>query len=199
MFAFLVATIGKIAVDLLLKTCRWQIDGIKNFTETASINKTILLLWHSRLFIAPYLLNKFTNELQFVALVSNSRDGALIAKLVASYNKGSVIKVAHDSRHAALRQLIKELKVGQKVAVITPDGPRGPIEKAKDGVAAALKLVKAKTFALKWSASSSWRLSSWDQMEIPKPFSTIKIEFTEIEVDLTQDVAQISTVLSQKI
>ena len=176
-FAFLVATIGKGFLKASLFTCQWQVEGLSHFIETASKKKVILMLWHNRLSITSFILSRSGSQFQYVAFVSNSRDGELIHALVNSYRKGKTIKVPHQSRHEALRLLIRTIQNSSDVAVITPDGPRGPKYEVKPGIAFATLATKAEVVPMSWQASRYWQLKSWDRLKIPKPFSTIKVTF----------------------
>ena len=55
--------------------------------------------------------------------------------------------------------------------------PRGPKYRVKPGIVFAARESAAPIVPFSWSASKAWRLNSWDQMLIPKPFSTIKVVF----------------------
>ena len=69
------------------------------------------------------------------------------------------------------------LKNPSAIIAITNDGPKGPAKIAKSGsIALALKY-NAHIIAMSCCASKYWRLPSWDKTMIPKPFSTIYIQF----------------------
>jgi lysophospholipid acyltransferase (LPLAT)-like uncharacterized protein len=77
--------------------------------------------------------------------------------------------------------------------VITPDGPKGPREVVKSGVAHLAILSGAPVMPLAVHPSSYWRLKSWDQMIIPKPFSKVSIKSGGIVIpgDFARDEAGI--------
>jgi lysophospholipid acyltransferase (LPLAT)-like uncharacterized protein len=54
---------------------------------------------------------------------------------------------------------------------ITPDGPRGPAEVVKPGVATLACLTKRPVIPMAYSCSRFKRLSSWDRFMFPYPFS----------------------------
>ncbi|HVN95612.1 MAG TPA: DUF374 domain-containing protein [Syntrophorhabdaceae bacterium] len=89
----------------------------------------IICFWHGRLLMMPFAKEKGGGKV----LISRHRDGELIARVVrlfglmairGSYRKGSV---------SSLREIIRDLKAGVDVA-ITPDGPKGPGYKVKEGI-----------------------------------------------------------------
>lgn len=176
-FPFLVSTLGQGLIWMLLCTCRWQIRGLTDFIEKAKKEKCILMLWHNRLALVPMIL--FRNAPQFIysAFVSKSRDGDLISSVVHSYKAGRTIRVSHNARHEALRELIRHLEEKREVVIITPDGPRGPCYKVKPGIALAAIETEAYIIPLNWTASRFWELGTWDGLRIPKPFSKIDVTF----------------------
>lgn len=135
------------------------------------------MLWHNRLLITGYVLSRFTKKLRYAAFVSNSRDGRILADFVDSYSRARAIRVPHNSRGVALKNLITDLKNKREIILITPDGPRGPKYEVKPGVVKASEASDACTIPFSWSANKFWQLNTWDNLIIPKPFSKINILF----------------------
>lgn len=160
-------------------TCKFRIYGLQDFVKTATSEPCILMLWHNRLLIIGYVLSKFTKNLRYAAFVSNSKDGRILAAFVDSYRRGRALRVSHNARGQALKSLINDLKKREEVILITPDGPRGPKYEIKPGVIKAAAATSALTIPFSWSASSFWQLNTWDNLIIPKPFSTIVVQFGE--------------------
>jgi len=177
LFAFFVATVGKQCVKLILSTCKWEAKGLEDFYQAASENKCILMLWHNRLAITSFIIERYGKQFKYVAFVSNSRDGELIDALVNSYHRSRTIKVPHQSRHEALRTLIRAIQNSDEIAVITPDGPRGPKYEIKPGITLAATMTQAKVIPFTWQSDRYWELKSWDKLRFPKPFSKIQVNF----------------------
>ena len=59
------------------------------------------------------------------------------------------------------------------------DAPRGPAHVSKIGIITAARMTGLPILALMWSADRTWRLNSWDQTIIPKPFSRIVLAYAE--------------------
>lgn len=163
-------------IRLLVLSCRFEVKGNEHF---ASSGKLIVMLWHSRLVLIGPCILKAAPKKTFSAFISNSKDGDLIAAYTESYSIGRTIRVPHDAKDAALKSLINRLKYSNDIAIITPDGPRGPAYKMKPGIALAARETGARIIPLSWEASSFWELSTWDKMRIPKPFSKITATFGE--------------------
>lgn len=183
---FLVATLGQGLIRLLLWTCRWEVKGLQDFKEVATHHKCILMLWHNCLTITPSILYKFAPDFIYAALVSNSRDGHLIAAVIHSYQAGRTILVPHNARYQALKKVTRHLEEKKEVVIITPDGPRGPCYQIKPGVAIAARETAAHVVPLTWTATRMWKLNTWDKLKIPKPFSTIQVSF-EKAIVFTKD------------
>ncbi len=60
-----------------------------------------------------------------------------------------------------------------------PDGPRGPREVLKPGVIVLARLSGAPIVPIAVGASREWRLRSWDEFRIPRPFARCVVRFGE--------------------
>lgn len=69
----------------------------------------------------------------------------------------------------AFRQLIHALRDGSN-AVITPDGPKGPRQRAKSGVIELARLSGMPILPVAFGAWPRTILKSWDQFLVPHPF-----------------------------
>lgn len=165
-------------VRLILKTSQVEVVGREHFYETVKKHPTIIMLWHNRIVLCPNFFGEYMDRSSnYTAYVSNSRDGEWLALATESYPNGYTIRVPKFDKHKSLREFIKTLK--KSIVLITPDGPIGPKYKIKPGVILAAGLSKAQIFPFSWSASKYWKLPSWDNMIIPKPFGKIIIGYGE--------------------
>ena len=80
----------------------------------------------------------------------------------------------------ALLSLKKWINNGYDVA-ITPDGPRGPRYVLAPGLILLAQKTQAGILPVRVEYSSFWRLKSWDQFQIPKPFSKVIIIFEPLQ------------------
>jgi lysophospholipid acyltransferase (LPLAT)-like uncharacterized protein len=176
-FPYIFAYSAKMAIRLLIKTCRVKIHGLDTFVKTAETSPCILMLWHSRLVLVSEILNFHAPQFIYTAFISKSRDGDPLAHLATSYPSGRALRVPHNARHLALTQLINSIKNKGEIIIITPDGPRGPKNVIKPGAVLAARETKANVFPFSWNAKRFWQLKTWDQMKIPKPFTSIDVYF----------------------
>lgn len=171
---YLAKYIGVPLLHSLLFTCKITTRGSERFFDTAEKGGCFLSMWHDSLPAILHILYRQKRAYHhfYAAVVSNSRDAELLAKIVSSYPQGEAIRVSHKARHVATTKMMRALEKG-KILLITPDGPRGPARKVKPGTAFASIKSQAPIFPLTWEASHYWTLPTWDNMRIPKPFSTI--------------------------
>ena len=132
----------------------------------------IYVVWHARLLVLPYLYR----DRDLRVLISRSRDGERVARLVRRF--GFVVVRGSSSKGGAggLRGLVRALDEGHSV-VMVPDGPRGPSETVKPGVVALARMTGAPVVPMALGASSEWRARSWDGFRVPKPFARCVVRF----------------------
>jgi lysophospholipid acyltransferase (LPLAT)-like uncharacterized protein len=175
----LVAKTLTLLLFLLGKTLRYKMEGEDFFLKSAAREGCILLFWHNRITLLPEIFTLAPDPISFAALISNSRDGEIIASICESYCKKSAIRVPHQAKFAALKKGVDIVEKEKKILAITPDGPRGPRYKIKPGVALAASSARCPVFAVSWCSTRFWQLSSWDKLIIPKPFSTVYVSFSK--------------------
>jgi lysophospholipid acyltransferase (LPLAT)-like uncharacterized protein len=139
---------------------------------------TIWLFWHGQ--IMPAIAGWARTEMikrPLKALTSASRDGALIEHALGVYGIG--VARGSSSRRAAgaMIELKRTLENGCDIC-ITPDGPRGPRQKMQMGAIKLGQLTGAHIVTLRVECSASWKLKTWDQFEIPWPFSRVIIHLS---------------------
>ena len=161
-------------IRLIGLTCRYKIHGRESF-DIADHYPTTLYFWHSRTVPVIEILRRVAPERKYLPLVSKSRDGEIMASIANSYPNGGAIRVAHDNKPLAVKQLERALKQRKGICVVTPDGPRGPLHQVKYGSISAVQNAGGRVIPLHWKGSSVWTLSTWDRMEIPQPFSTLEV------------------------
>ncbi|MDP1835360.1 MAG: DUF374 domain-containing protein [Chlamydiales bacterium] len=160
---------------LILATCKVEIHGLQGLFKSAEAGPCMLACWHNRLPICTYAIRRWAPHLPFGAIVSKSGDGQILTTIVQKLPNMSIIRVPHDARHQALRQIIHSLKEDKRVLLVTPDGPRGPRYRSKPGTVVAAEATDAVVIPASWSATRFLQLGSWDKMMIPLPFSKIHI------------------------
>lgn len=155
-------------------TLRFEISEQEQTLLSYRAQPIILATWHNRLFIASEVCRRYRRQQRLVALVSASKDGAWLTAIF----KLMGIEAARGSSSwrgmQALREMLAARQTGADIG-ITPDGPRGPCYDLKPGVVLLARLSHAPMILYCGRFRSAWRLRSWDQFYIPKPFSIVEI------------------------
>ena len=123
------------AVDLL---CRSLKVTFRNREVIENLEKGgqnyILAFWHG-----PMLLSWFLHrDKKFTALISKSKDGELLSRILKNWNYNVVRGSSSKGGDVALGIMVDTARNKESVA-ITPDGPRGPVYKMKAGAVVTAK------------------------------------------------------------
>jgi lysophospholipid acyltransferase (LPLAT)-like uncharacterized protein len=110
--------------------------------------QVIFAFWHGRLLMMPY----FYTGRGISILVSQSKDGELIAKTVEGFGMDSVRGSTTRGWFAGIKGLMRAARAGRDIA-ITPDGPKGPAQKAQMGAAQMAKATGLPIVPLTFGAS----------------------------------------------
>ncbi len=156
------------------RTIRFEVEDRGNVRALLPNEHLIAALWHNRLLLFPSVLRKFFPERRGAALISPSRDGALLADLVGRFGYETVRGSSSRKGSTAVRQLADVIAAGGDV-VITPDGPRGPAYELGPGIVLLAQKTGTAVVPVNMEYSSCWRLRSWDRFILPKPFSKVRV------------------------
>ena len=66
------------------------------------------------------------------------------------------------------------------LAILFPDGPRGPAGVSKPGAISIAQAADAVILPVYVQAEDAWYLKSWDKFMVPKPFSRVTIVFCDM-------------------
>jgi lysophospholipid acyltransferase (LPLAT)-like uncharacterized protein len=160
--------LGAEYIGLVFRTGRWEFVGreIAERHWNAGL-PFILAFWHGRLLLMPH---SWPRAKPIHMLISQHRDGQLIAKTVAHYGIDTVAGSTSRGGSAALRAMLKALKSGECVG-ITPDGPRGPRQRASAGIVNVARMAGVPIIPVTFSVKRRAVLGSWDRFIVALPFS----------------------------
>ncbi len=158
------------------RTLRIEIDDRARVIGTPPNDRYIGALWHNRLLLLPFVIKRYLPERRGAALISTSRDGAILADLVERFGFEVVRGSSSRKGASAIRQLAEVIAQGRDV-VITPDGPRGPAYELGQGIVYLAQQSGAGVIPVNMEYSSYWRVKSWDRFILPKPFSRVRVVF----------------------
>ena len=154
-------------------------------------NKESLILssWHNRLMMTPFVAThiKQVNSIDKIfALASKHGDGQFVGKIMEKFG---VVVIAGSSKSGrkstrgidmhGLKEIFRSLKNNLGIA-ITPDGPRGPVNKINGEIIKIAKLSSTPIVPMAWGYSCFFELGTWDKFKVPLPFSTICLCFGDL-------------------
>jgi lysophospholipid acyltransferase (LPLAT)-like uncharacterized protein len=154
-------------IRLVQLTTRWQVVNDQSARAAwAGEQPLIVAFWHNRLAMMPYC---WPSARPFHMLISAHPDGRLIAKAVAHFGIDAVAGSSRRGGAEALRALVRLARSGASIG-ITPDGPRGPRMRIREG---ALTLARLSGVPIVPAAVSVRRrivLRTWDRLIVALPF-----------------------------
>jgi lysophospholipid acyltransferase (LPLAT)-like uncharacterized protein len=176
---------------LWARTLRLQVEDPENIVGLVRDRPVIFAIWHNRLLMLPRVFDPCFPSRQSFGLISASRDGDLVSILIERSGYGTIRGSSSRKGVIALRQLVETLAAGMNV-LITPDGPRGPVYVATQGVVFLAQKTGAPVVPIHMEYSSCWRLKSWDRFVVPRPFARLRAIFgAPLQVQPTSDANQL--------
>jgi lysophospholipid acyltransferase (LPLAT)-like uncharacterized protein len=161
-------------VNVLCKTVKVTNVNQSNIDAIENEGKNyVLAFWHGTMLL-PWYLNRNKN---LVALVSKSKDGELLAKILKNWKYDVVRGSSSKDGNVVLRMMI-EFAQGNRSIAITPDGPRGPMCKMKAGAVITAQKSSIPLILAGIGIQKKKILKSWDKFEIPAFFSKAKIVYS---------------------
>lgn len=155
----------------------------------------VLAFWHRHLLLMPYAYR----GQGISVLVSQSRDGELIARTVALLGIRSSRGSTSRGGVAGMRTLLRQAREGYDAA-FTPDGPRGPAGVVQPGVILAAAATGWPIIPVAVGASRARRLRSWDRFLVPLPLSTVHFVYGEpLAVPRQADVETAAAELARRL
>ncbi len=179
--AFLTRLFGLLCHFAIYFTCRLNRITVTNgrvLDDNVDHGKVIFAFWHSRLWFCTWFYIRRKRKKKLVVLVSKSRDGDYGAALVRRIRQKSVRGSTRHGGSGAIRQLASMSIAGDNLA-ITPDGPRGPAFRVREGVIKLAQLTGSAILPVSYDATRVRQLKSWDGFVLVKPFGRIHIAFAE--------------------
>lgn len=146
--------------------------------------RLIFCLWHDELFS----LIPLARQLKVVAIVSPSKDGDYLERILTANNVGAVRGSSTRGGVRALLSLARMMKNEQTHACITIDGPAGPRHVAKEGGLFLANRTNGRIVPVRIFVKNVLRLPTWDRFQFPLPFSKVVIHFGEPWGEGTQEV-----------
>jgi lysophospholipid acyltransferase (LPLAT)-like uncharacterized protein len=145
-------------------------------SRTQQGQSMIFALWHDELFPLTYL---HRNE-GVVAVVSSSKDGEILARVMKRHGYGTVRGSSSRKGLKALLAALREVKVKGHHVVLTVDGPRGPRHEAKPGAIFLASKAQVPIMPVRVRISHAKVFhKAWDRFQLPLPGARCKAIYGE--------------------
>jgi lysophospholipid acyltransferase (LPLAT)-like uncharacterized protein len=165
-------------------TLKWRVEGLQHYDEVVlGGRQPIMAFWHGRILPATI----FFKDRGIVVITSENFDGEWIAGIIERFGYGTARGSTSRGGSRALVQMKREMDAG-KATGFTLDGPRGPARVAQAGAVWLSKATGNPVLPFHLEADRHWTVNSWDQTQIPKPFSTVSVvvgEPFQVPLDVT--------------
>lgn len=159
---------------------RHEVAGWEAVAQAKAAGRQVVFAhFHDEVFCLPYL-RRMQPAQRFVAIVSQSSDGEIMAQLLQ--HLGLVTARGSKSRGGVKALILaRKMMLGQgMVGVVTVDGPRGPRHKVKEGAVYLAHKTQALLVPIRIFLSRKKVFEkAWDQFQLPMPGARCRIVLGE--------------------
>lgn len=168
-----------------IKLClvRTEIQDPHNYMNT--IYGAVTVTWHNRLLFFPVMFPARLRR-RTMAIVSPSRDGQYIVDLISVMKIRSLRGSSNKRGVQVQMEAIQAVRDGFYVS-FTPDGPRGPKYHMNKGPIHLAAYCQVPLIPISINYSNYWQIPSWDNFQIPKPFSKVTLVIGE-RIDIPKEL-----------
>lgn len=167
--ALLAGLLGRLAAGYVRacnRTVRWEKRGFDGIEAALADGPVILVMWHSRILMAPAHLEPLA---RFTTLRDPSPAGRVSGAMQARFGMAPVEMSAKASNQAASRAVLRRLRGGLSVG-LTADGPLGPARVMKSAPLDWARVSGVPVFFYAFACTRARRLKTWDRMLLPRLF-----------------------------
>lgn len=153
-------------------------DAAIVFPVHKNTSPIIYAFFHQHEFnLLPYFMDK-----SIVAIVSNSKDGSLLAGAMEYLGFLTARGSSHRGGNAVFYESLEYLKNNYSVCIAV-DGPKGPIFKVKHGAVTLSQRIGIPIVPISARPHSAYQFKkSWEQSYLPYPFSKIDIYIGKVKL-----------------
>ncbi len=158
-------------IFLLLLRATLSIKHINRERMEEAQKKTgsvIACFWHGRLLLMPFAVRGARAKV----LISRHRDGEFIARVIRFFGLGTVRGSHRKGGVTSIREMIAAVNEGWNIA-ITPDGPKGPKYRVKEGLIELAKISQKPILPIAYGARKK-------KLSVPGTASFFPIPFQEL-------------------
>ncbi len=179
----LLGLVGAGIAKVLLATVRMRIVDRSGLLTESPDFPLILTFWHNRILAITkaHRLRYPAGRKGVAVLTSPSKDGEILAQIMARFRMGAIRGSSSRRGARALVECRRWLKTGADLAV-TPDGPKGPRYVLGPGLILMAQTSGARVLPVRAEFSRFYEVRSWDGFRIPWPFSRIDVTLMPYEM-----------------
>ena len=161
------------------KTNKWNFHN-QNVLKTADESNSPILIcvWHG-LFIFPLIYLK-KNYIKTKIVSSTHKDSRALARILKYYGFNLIKGSSSRGAKNVIKVMMKLFQNSTSMIAITNDGPKGPPRIAKPGAINLAYKLNAKIIFISGKSSSYWKLKTWDNFILPKPFASNHVYMKEL-------------------
>jgi hypothetical protein len=167
-----------ILVRAVEMTLRYRWEDRSGCPQKSTGHQFIYCVWHNRLSLCMKIYFGYARVRPpphgLAALISASKDGGFLTGALENFGVQPVRGSTSRRGQQALLELTRWAKRGYDIG-ITPDGPRGPRYVVQEGIIALAQLTGLPVVAAGYHLGWKIRVKSWDQFQIPLPFSRCEV------------------------
>ena len=160
-----------VLINLIGLTARFEVIDWQNHEKAeANGGLPIYVFWHDRIFLTTY----WWRNRRIVVMTSRSFDGEYIARFIQRFGYGAVRGSSTRGGVGAVVEMARLMRAGCTTA-FTIDGPKGPPYVAKMGAVLLAKKSGQPIVPVTMALAKYWTAPSWDNFQIPKPFTKARV------------------------
>ena len=159
---------------LWFSTCREEAVDERYLEECRAGGPVITAFWH----YSTYYITHKSRGRAMTAMVSPSRDGAYMARVLERLGHRTVRGSRRKGGLAALREMENWVAQGRSAAIVA-DGSQGPALQAQAGAILLASHTGAPIVPVVCAADRYYLFSSWDRSMVPKPFARVCLMYGE--------------------
>ena len=178
-------------ISALCRTVTWKVEGDHYYDEAIRSGRPpIMAFWHGRILAGTWV---FRNR-GIVVMASANFDGQWIARIIERFGFRAAMGSSSRGGARALLEMKREIERGHPVG-FTLDGPRGPARVAQPGALWLAGATGSPILPFHAEGVDYWNTRSWDNTQVPKPFTTVALVIGEpLSVgDTTEKTIQTAT------
>lgn len=168
-----IGLVGACAAGLWRQSVDWRavyFDPTVDTVHPQFVGRYVYVGWHEYM-LMPIVLR---GDPSMLALASGHTDGDVVSRAMGHLGWGVVRGSTTRGGASAILRLLRD---DVRHPNLTPDGPRGPRRHFSQGPIFLASKLGIPLVCVGYGYDRPWRLGSWDQFAIPRPFSRARAVF----------------------